>query len=205
MFTILHPPSEKRGFAGYTAPKCRGDEGMGRSESINLCPDWDLQNPGFFISTLPRPEHRGSSLSSGETGSIQAGFSLRKSVIFPIRGPHRGFPEHFLPEPPKQAGPALMKRGDPGLLCARMDRTGSAGTTGTRLLKSGGWGQILQTLPILLTSSIAILGFQMCQNSLIMSTGLHIDPSGSVISNGSVTSDEIHHAVCSKKETYDFL
>jgi hypothetical protein len=87
----------------------------------------DLPNPGFFISTLPRPEHRGSYLSSRETGSKQAGFSLRISALFFKRGSHRGFPEHFPQKPPKQAGPALMKMGDPGLLRARMDRTGGAG------------------------------------------------------------------------------
>jgi len=94
---------------------------------VDICTDRDLQNPAFIISTLPRPEHRGSYLSSKETGFKQAGFSLRRSAIFPKMGPHRGFPEHFPQKPPKQAGRVLMKRGNPGLMRARMDRTGGAG------------------------------------------------------------------------------
>jgi len=98
---------------------------------INLCPDRDLQNPAFFISTLPRPEHRGSYLSSRETGFTQAGFSLLKSALSSKRAPHRGFPEHFLPKLSKQAGRASIKRSDPGLLHARIDRSGGAGLKAT--------------------------------------------------------------------------
>jgi|GEM_PF-4453882 len=100
---------------------------MGRSDRWTSDLTGNLQNPCFFITTLPRPEHRGSTLSSKETGSIQAGFSLRKTAISPKRGPHRGFPQHFSQKTLKPAGPVLMKSDDPGLLQARMDRSGGAG------------------------------------------------------------------------------